>query len=49
MEQKAKEKWVKLLKAVFRKYINTMKKKTKEMNEEKNGKCKKRDITTAHR
>ena len=26
--------------AVYRKFINSMKKKTKEMNEEKNGKCK---------
>ena len=39
MEQSKQEKWVKLAGfRVFRKYINTMKKKTKEMNEEKNGK-----------
>jgi len=41
MEQRAREMGKTSEAAVFRKYINTMKKKTKEMNEEKkNGRCK---------
>ena len=41
MEQRAREMGKTSEAAVFRKYINTMKKKTKKMNEEKqNGKCK---------
>ena len=41
MEQRAREMGKTSEAAVFRKYINTMKKKTKKMNEEKqNGRCK---------
>ena len=40
MEQRAREMGKTSEAAVYRKFINTMKKKTKEMNEETNGKCK---------
>ena len=40
MEQRAREMGKTSEAAVYRKYINSMKKKTKEMNEEMNGKCK---------
>ena len=40
MEQRAREMGKTSEAAVYRKFINSMKKKTKEMNEEKNGKCK---------
>ena len=40
MEQRAREMGKTSEAAVYRKFINTMKKKTKEMNEEANGKCK---------
>ena len=39
MEQRAREMGKTSEAAVYRKYINSMKKKTKKMNEEKNGKC----------
>ena len=40
MEQRAREMGKTSEAAVYRKFINSMKKKTKEMNEEMNGKCK---------
>jgi hypothetical protein len=40
MEQRAREMGKTSEADVYRKFINTMKKKTKEMNEETNGKCK---------
>ena len=40
MEQRAREMGKTSEAAVYRKFINSMKKKTKQMNEEMNGKCK---------
>ena len=47
MEQRAREMGKTSEAAVYRKFINSMKKKTKEMNEEKKTENVKQDIITA--